>query len=389
MGPNSLCESLIEIELRDARLEAVRRTLLEGSRLSEGQARDCLETHDVYGLAALAHAVKRDRHGDAVSYVLNRQLNPTNICWVGCSFCDFAAKPGEAHAYAMDRGQILAALEGEIREVHIVGGLHPRWGIDEYLDVVRVVREARPEVQIKAYTAVEVDFFARRSRLDIRQALRAMQQAGVDTMPGGGAELFSERVRRALFPNKIGAERWLEVHQTAHELGMPTGATMLYGHIETMAERASHLLRLRAAQDESGGFRAFIPLAFQPGSEAKLAAAGDRTLPRATTSALDDLRTIATSRLVLDNVPHIKAYWIMLGLASATCALNAGASDLDGTVGTERIAHAAGAKTPEELTRAFLEDLIRDAGALPVERDALYRPVLRLEAAPAPNEVRA
>jgi aminodeoxyfutalosine synthase len=389
MGPNSLCESLIEIELRDARLEAVRRTLLEGSRLSEGQARDCLETHDVYGLAALAHAVKRERHGDAVSYVLNRQLNPTNICWVGCSFCDFAAKPGEAHAYAMDRGQILAALEGEIREVHIVGGLHPRWGIDEYLDVVRVVREARPEVQIKAYTAVEVDFFARRSRLDIRQALRAMQQAGVDTMPGGGAELFSERVRRALFPNKIGAERWLEVHQTAHELGMPTGATMLYGHIETMAERASHLLRLRAAQDESGGFRAFIPLAFQPGSEAKLAAAGDRTLPRATTSALDDLRTIATSRLVLDNVPHIKAYWIMLGLASATCALNAGASDLDGTVGTERIAHAAGAKTPEELTRAFLEDLIRDAGALPVERDALYRPVLRLEAAPAPNEVRA
>lgn len=368
-------DSLAEAELRDPRLERVRRSLLEGARLDEGQARDCLETSDVFGLAALAHAVKRERHGDSVSYVLNRQLNPTNICWVNCRFCDFAVKPRDPHAYAMDREQILAALDGEIREVHIVGGLNPRWGIDEYLGVVRVVREARPDVQIKAYTAVEVDFFARRSRLSIRKALEAMQQAGVDTMPGGGAEVFSERVRRELFPQKIDAERWLEIHRTAHELGIPTGATMLYGHIETLAERARHMVRLRSAQDESGGFRAFVPLAFQPGPVGKLAATGEPKLPSSTTSAIDDLRTIATSRLVLDNIAHIKAYWIMLGLASATCALNAGASDLDGTVGVERVAHAAGARTPEELTRAFLEDMIRDAGALPVERDALYQPV--------------
>lgn len=377
-------DELQRLELRDAALEPVRSAVLEGRRLSQRDALACLETSDVFGLAAMAHAVKRSLHGDDVSYVLNRQINPTNVCYLSCSFCDFAARPRDDHAYVLRDDQILDALRGEIREVHIVGGLHPRWSFEDYLRIVRLVRRARPDVSIKAYTAVEIDFFSRRARLPVREVLAALREAGVATLPGGGAEVFSERVRALLFPHKIGADRWLEVHATAHELGMPTGATMLYGHVETLAERAEHMLRLRAAQDESGGFRAFIPLAFQPGADpgpARPSAPGrgprraDSGLPAHTTHALDDLRTVATARLVLDNVPHVKAYWIMLGLASATCALGAGASDVDGTVGQERIAHAAGAETPERLARAQLEAMIREAGGRPVERDALYRPL--------------
>ncbi len=378
-------EAIGQIAPSDPALERVRRRLLDGVRLDADDALACLRTPDLFALAAMAYAVKRARHGNDVSYVLNRQLNPTNVCHLACAFCDFAAKPWEAHAYELDRDAIREAVAGEIREVHIVGGLHPRWGFERYLDVVHTVRAERPDVQIKAYTAVEIDFFARKGGVTVREALTAMRDAGVATLPGGGAEVFSERVRRALFPHKIGAGRWLEIHRTAHELGLPTGATMLYGHVETLEERAEHLLRLREAQDESGGFRAFIPLAYQPGPRADQtpspsgaawrARTGDHPLPRHTTGALDDLRTLATSRLVLDNVPHVKAYWIMLGLASAACALSAGASDVDGTVGRELIAHAAGARSPERLTRDLLERMIRDAGARPVERDALYRPV--------------
>ncbi|MBW2314448.1 MAG: CofH family radical SAM protein [Deltaproteobacteria bacterium] len=380
---------LEQIRLLDPALEPIRRRLLEGERLDLEDGVACLGTSDLHGLAALAHEMKRARHGEAVSYVLNRQLNPTNLCWLSCSFCDFAAKPGDAHAYELSDEQILEAVAGEIREVHVVGGLHPRWGFERYLDVVRTLKRARPSVQVKAYTAVEIDWFTRKARLSIEEVLRALMEAGVETLPGGGAEVFSARVQELLFPHKIGADRWLEVHRTAHGLGMPTGATMLYGHIETPAERVEHMLRLREVQDETGGFRAFIPLAYQPGpgagSEATRgvspsgAAWVERSaatqLPSHTTTAPDDLRTIATARLVLDNVDHVKAYWIMLGLASATCAIGSGASDVDGTVGRELIAHAAGAGTPEELTRLFLETLIRDAGAEPRERDALYQSV--------------
>jgi aminodeoxyfutalosine synthase len=379
---DALPRDLDRAVLRDPALEGVRRTLREGGRLDAEQAVACLRTPDVFGLAALAHAAKRARHGDSVSYVLNRQVNPTNVCHLSCRFCDFAAKPRDPHAYELDDDRIAAAVAGDIREVHVVGGLHPRWSFERHLDVVRLVKSLRPDVQVKAYTAVEVDWFARKARLSLEEVLVALREAGVETLPGGGAEVFSERVRRLLFPHKIGADRWLEVHRTAHGLGMPTGATLLYGHVETWAERAEHMLRLRAVQDETGGFRAFIPLAYQPGPVGGRAACDEegRPLPTTTTASLDDWRTLATARLVLDNVPHVKAYWIMLGLASATCALGAGASDVDGTVGEERIAHAAGASTPEQLTRRFLESLIRDAGAIPRERDALYRPVDRPQA---------
>lgn len=387
MQVNPDIDALERIRLRDPRLERVRRTLLAGRRLDLAAGVACLETPDVYGLAALADAMKRARHGDAVSYVLNRQLNPTNLCWLSCSFCDFAAKPGDAHAYELSDDEIARAARGEIREIHVVGGLHPRWSFDRYLEVIRILKRARPEVQVKAYTAVEVDWFSRKARLPLDEVLFALREAGVETLPGGGAEVFSERVRKLLFPHKIGADRWLEVHRTAHALGMPTGATLLYGHVETPVERVVHMLRLREVQDETGGFRAFIPLAYQPGPGANPEASHGASpsgavwekrpeqdrLPRFTTAARDDLRTIATARLVLDNFPHVKAYWIMLGLASATCAIGAGASDVDGTVGRELIAHAAGAGTPEDLTRRFLETLIRDAGAIPRERDALYR----------------
>jgi len=381
-------DALLDVPLRDPALEPVRRTLLDGGRLSAEQGLACLATRDLYGLAGLADAMKRARHGDVVSYVLNRQLNPTNLCHLSCRFCDFAAKPGDAHAYELSDDAIARAVAGEIREVHVVGGLHPRWGFERYLDVVRLVKRLRPDVQVKAYTAVEVDWFSRKARLPLADVLRALREAGVETLPGGGAEVFSERVRGLLFPHKIEAERWLEVHRTAHALGMPTGATLLYGHVETAAERVHHMLRLRDLQDETGGFRAFIPLAYQPGpgvgagashgvspSGARWAARKPDALPAVTTTAPDDWRTLATARLVLDNVPHVKAYWIMLGLASATCALGAGASDVDGTVGEELVAHAAGAGAPAQLTRRFLETMIRDAGSVPRERDALYRPL--------------
>lgn len=401
--------ALARVRLLDPALERIRRRLLDGRRLDLEDGVTCLGTRDLHGLAALAHAMKRARHGEAVSYVLNRQVNPTNLCWLSCAFCDFAAKPGDAHAYELSDAQILEAVAGEIREVHVVGGLHPRWSFDRYLDIVRSLKRARPDVQVKAYTAVEIDWFTRKAKRPLDEVLGALMDAGVETLPGGGAEVFSERVRARLFPHKIDADRWLEVHRTAHGMGMPTGATMLYGHIETPAERVVHMLRLREVQDQTGGFRAFIPLAYQPGPGAGPEAArglspsgaawaerpSETGLPRHTTTAPDDLRTIATARLVLDNVPHVKAYWIMLGLASATCAIGAGASDVDGTVGRELIAHAAGAGTPEELTRRFLETLIRDAGAEPRERDALYRPVgaaepeIEAESAPRPRPVSA
>lgn len=382
-------EALEQIVLEDPDLEPIRRTLLEGGRLDADQGRSCLMTRDIFGLACLADAMKQARHGNVVSYVLNRQINPTNLCWVSCRFCDFAAKPRDAHAYELSQEEIADAVRGEIREVHVVGGLHPSWGFERYLDVIRTIKTARPDIQVKAYTATEIDWFTHKARLSLEEVLIALREVGVETLPGGGAEVFSERVRQRLFPHKIGADRWLEVHQTAHRLGMPSGATLLYGHIESAAERIEHMLRLREVQDATGGFRAFIPLAYQPGPDARpeaspegsptragrAAPAADDLLPHCTTAALDDLRTIATARLVLDNFLHVKAYWVMLGLASSATAMGAGASDVDGTVGHERIAHAAGAGTPEQLTQRMLEGLIRDAGAIPRERDALYQTV--------------
>ena len=353
------------LRLRDPQVEAARRTLLEGGRLGQ---EDGVRLFDapVLELGRLADAVARDRHGERVYFTVNRQLNPTNVCVLSCRFCDYAKKPGAPDAYTMTQEQIVAHVHPEISEIHIVGGLHNKWRFDDYLNVIRWVKAAKPDLSVKAYTAVEIDFFCRLTKQPAEWVLGELRSAGLDALPGGGAEVFSERVRRELFHQKIGAKRWIEIHEIAHRMGIPSNATLLYGHIETRAERVQHVIDLRELEDRAPGFFAFIPLAFQPGNTG---------LVRRQATAIEDLKTLAISRLVLDNVPHVKSYWVMLGQDTASVALNFGASDMDGTIGVEKIAHAAQAKSPVGLAEASMVHAIREAGKVPVQRDALYRVV--------------
>jgi aminodeoxyfutalosine synthase len=325
-----------------------------------------LNTWDLTALGKMADSVKREKSGDDVLFVMNRQINPTNLCVLDCLFCDFAARPGDPHAYEMTIEEILGKLSTELSEVHIVGGLHPQWKFEQYLGILEAIHQAFPTIPIKAWTAVEIDWFARIAKLEVTEVLERLRAAGLRALPGGGAEVFSERVRQATFKHKMGAERWLEIHRIAHEMGIPSNATLLYGHIETYEERIAHLLRLREAQDQTPGFFSFIPLALQPGATG---------LAERQASAIEDLRTVAAARLLLDNFPHIKSYWVMLGEETASVALNFGASDLDGTIGEERIAHYAQAKSAVGLAREKLIEMIREAGKRPVERDALYNVV--------------
>ena len=348
----------------DPQLQRVIEKVASGERLDFDDGMAMLSTDDIVGLGRIANAEKERRTGDFVGFVLNRQINPTNVCVLSCNFCDFAAKRGDDHAYEMTLEQIRLRVQEPIREVHIVGGLHPDWPFQRYLDVLETIRDANSKVQIKAYTAVEIDFFARREKISVEEVFDRLQEAGLVAMPGGGAEVFSERVRRAMYRGKIGHERWLEIHEIAHGRGIRTNATLLYGHIETYEERVNHMLLLRGLQDRTGGFFSFIPLAFQLG----YSNIADRPA-----SALEDLRTIAAARLLLDNFPHIKAYWVMLGAETASMALQWGADDLDGTIGEELIAHAALAKSPVGMTTQKLAKMIREAGRVPVQRDALYR----------------
>ena len=364
------------VVFRDAALIPIWEKVLAGDRLGFDDGLTTLRTWDLPALGRMADHAARARNGSRVQFVVNRQINPTNLCVLSCVFCDFAAKPGDDHAYEQDLDQVLAQVSDELSEVHIVGGLHPKWRFDRYLEIVREIRQRFPRVQIKAWTAVEIDWFARIARTSIEDILAQLKEAGLDTLPGGGAEVFSDRVRKETFKTKIGRRRWFEVHRAAHRLGIMTNATLLYGHIETYAERVDHMLQLREAQDDRGpddaGFASFIPLALQPGTTG---------LAERQASVLEDLRTVASARLMLDNFPHIKAYWVMLGENSAAMALNFGASDLDGTIGEEKIAHFAQAKSPVGLARERLVRMIRDAGKTPVERDALYNVVQVWEAA--------
>ncbi len=314
------------MHIRDRNLIPVWEKIERGERLSLDDGLTMYASPDLIGLGAMAGAVQKERSGDAVYFVLNQKIEPTNVCVLSCKFCDFAAKKGDPRAYEMTVEEILGKLSPEIREVHITGGMPPDWPWERYLGIVRAVHEHLPEADIKAFTAVEIDFFSKKFRMGVDEVLRGLREAGLRTMPGGGAEVFSERVRRLLFNQKIGAKRWLDIHRTAHRMGIPTNSTLLYGHIETAEERLIHMMRLRELQDETGGFLTFIPLAFQPGST------GIKPAHRFT-SAADDLRTIAVSRLMLDNFPHIKAYWVMLTEEVASVALNFGADDMEGTVG--------------------------------------------------------
>jgi aminodeoxyfutalosine synthase len=358
-------EHVRSLTMRDPLVAQAQRVLLDGGRLDQSQGVRLFDAN-VVELGRLADAVARDRHGDRVYFSVNRQLNPTNVCVLACRFCDYAKKPGAPDAYTMGRDEVLAHVDPDIREIHIVGGLHNKWRFEDYLDVIRWVKEKKPDLSVKAYTAVEIDFFCRLTKQPAEWVLERLREAGLDALPGGGAEVFSERVRRELFHQKIGGKRWLEIHEVAHRLGIPSNATLLYGHIETRGERVQHVLDLRDLEDRAPGFFAFIPLAFQPGTTG---------LVRRQASAIEDLKTIAISRLLLDNVPHVKSYWVMLGQDTASIALNFGASDLDGTIGVEKIAHAALARSPVGVAEEGMVRTIREAGKTPVQRDALYHVV--------------
>src|SRR3989442_11114660 len=361
--PQALSTHLAELEFSDSRVAAAQRTLLAGGRLTQEDGARLFDA-PLLEVGRLANAVARDRHGDRVFFTVNRQLNPTNVCVLSCKFCDYAKKPGAPDAYTMSLDEVRAHVDPEITEIHIVGGLHNRWRFDDYVEIIRAVKAAKPDLKVKAYTAVEIDFFCRLTKKPAEWVLERLREAGLDALPGGGAEVFSERVRRELFHQKIGARRWLEIHEIAHRMGIPSNCTLLYGHIENRAERVQHLIDLRELEDRSPGFFAFIPLAFQPGVTG---------LVRRQASAIDDLKTIAVSRLVLDNFAHVKSYWIMLGQDTAAAALNFCASDLDGTIGQEKIAHAALARSPVGMAEAGMGHMIHEAGKHPGERGALYR----------------
>lgn len=362
MRPASL-DHVRALRPRDPLVAAARQALLAGERIGQEQGVRLFDA-PLLELGRLADALARDFHGDRVYFTVNRQLNPTNVCVLSCRFCDYARKAAAPDAYTMSKEEILAHVDPEITEIHIVGGLHNKWRFEDYLDVIRWVKEKKPDLSVKAYTAVEIDFFCRLTKRPADWVLGQLREAGLDALPGGGAEVFSERVRRELYPQKIGARRWLEIHEIAHRMGIPSNGTLLYGHIETLAERVQHLIDLRELEDRAPGFFAFIPLAFQPGATG---------LVRRQASAIEDLKTIAISRLVLDNVPHVKSYWVMLGQDTAGVGLSFGASDLDGTIGVEKIAHAAQARSPIGRAKDSMIHSIREAGKIPVERDALYR----------------
>ncbi len=351
-------------------LQLINQKILSNERLSRVEALELFRTDDIFTVGKLANLMAEKINGKKVYYILNRHINPTNICVNRCKFCAFSRSKDEQGAYELTIEEIVEKLskaESEsgkpLREVHIVGGLHPDWHFDYYLRMISTIKKHFPSIAIKAFTAVEIDHMSKISGLDIERTLLELKKSGLDIMPGGGAEIFSSKVRQRLCPEKITGERWLEIMETSHRLNIKTNATMLYGHIEGLEDRVDHLLRLRELQDRTGGFQSFIPLAYHP----KNTEIGGNY-----SSGIDDLRTIAVSRLVLDNFDHIKAYWIMLGEKISQVALLFGADDIDGTIIEEKITHSAGATSREGMDREQLIYLIKKANKIPAERDAFY-----------------
>jgi aminodeoxyfutalosine synthase len=369
-----------ELIITDPRLKPVATKVLAGERLSLDDGITLYRSPDLLAVGWLANHVREQRHGNITYYNVNRHINPTNVCVAHCRLCAFGRDPNAPGAYTFALEEIYQRAEQGVREgateFHIVGGLHPDLTFEHYLELVRGLKQRCPTVHIKAFTMVEVHYFARIAKLSIEEVLRQMKDAGVDSCPGGGAEIFHPRVRKIVCDHKTSGQMWLSTAKKAHEAGLRSNATMLYGHVETEEERVDHLIKLRELQGETHGFVAFIPLAFHPDNTAL------SHIPKPTGYA--DLRAIAVSRLLLDNFDHIKAYWIMLSPSIAQIALRFGANDLDGTVIEEKIYHDAGAKTSEFTPRAELERLIRAAGRIPVERDTLYRPVDRSKMPPIP-----
>jgi len=359
----------------DLRLERVYDKVVARRRLNADDALALYRSPDILAVGWMANHVRERLHGDRTYFNVNRHLNPTNVCVAACRLCAFGRKKEAPGAYTMALEEAFeTAASGyneAVTEFHIVGGLHPDLPFQYFLDLVSGLKQRFPQVHLKAFTMVEVAYLAKRARLSIRETLEQLKAAGVDSLPGGGAEIFAERVRHIICDHKINGDQWLETARTAHQIGLKSNATMLYGHVENDEDRIDHLLKLRALQDETGGFQTFIPLAFHPDNTQL------RHLP-STTGRLDIVQ-VAVSRLVLDNFPHIKAYWQMLTTKIAQISLRFGADDIDGTVVEEKIYHDAGATTPQGMRRQELTRLIREAGREPVERDTLYRPVARTE----------
>jgi aminodeoxyfutalosine synthase len=355
-------------------LDAIREKVHAGQRLSFDDGLFLYRGDVPLGeVGQLANLVRERQNGNLAYYNINTHLNPTNVCVYRCSFCAFRSDLRGPKAYLMSDEQILArgqeAVDNGCTEMHIVGGLHHQKKYDWYVDIVRSLHDAHPQLHLKAWTAVEINWFETLAKKPVRAILEDLLDAGLGSLPGGGAEIFHPEVRDRICEHKADAAKWLDIHRNAHQLGIPTNATMLYGHLEEPRHRVDHLIRLRELQDETGGFRTFVPLAFHPENT------GLAEIQKP--SAVMDLRTIAVSRLMLDNFPHIKAYWIMLGLGTAQTALAYGADDLDGTVRHELIYHDAGATTPEALSIDDIRRLIMEAGREPVERDTTYRHVVR------------
>jgi aminodeoxyfutalosine synthase len=367
--------ALHQFQTDDPRLQRIHGKVLAGQRLDEQDALALYRTGDILALGWLANHVRESMHGDTTYFNVNRHLNPTNVCVAACRLCAFGRKQDSPGAYTMALQEAFdTAASGytdAVTEFHIVGGLHPDLPFQYFLDLISGLKQRFPQVHLKAFTMVEVAYLSKRAKLAIRETLEQLKAAGVDSLPGGGAEIFADRVRHIICDHKIDGDQWLDTAKLAHQIGLKSNATMLYGHVENDEDRVDHLLKLRALQDETHGFQTFIPLAFHPDNTAL------QHLPK--TSGMLDIKQIAVSRLVLDNFPHIKAYWQMMSPKIAQIALRFGADDIDGTVVEEKIYHDAGATTPQGMQRKDLMRLIREAGREPVERDTLYRRVTRTE----------
>ncbi|MBN1515329.1 aminofutalosine synthase MqnE [Candidatus Sumerlaeota bacterium] len=353
----------------DRALWPIYEKVVAGERLSLEDGRVLFETPDLIGAGQLAGIVRAAKNGDDAYFIINQHINYCNICALGCDFCAFSAKEGDAHAWVYSVEEIVERARRGVaigaREFHVVGGLHPTLPWEYYLDMLRALKAEFPHVHLKGFTAVEIDYFARKFRKSYEEVLTELIEAGLNSMPGGGAEIFADHVHDQICKQKIRWDKWSEVHRTAHQLGVKSNATMLYGHVESAEDRLDHMLRLRGLQDETGGFMTFIPLHFHPENTPKLS-----HLRHATGQT--DLRCIAVGRLMLDNFDHVKAYWTMLGLKLAQTALHFGADDFDGTVTEERITHFAGADTPQLLPVEQIVRLIAETGRRPVERDTTF-----------------
>lgn len=369
-------ESLDLGRIASREMRAVGEKVAAGTRLTEADASLLFTSPDLLGLGVLADFANRRKHGDIVTFAANQHINPTNVCYLRktCTFCSFARLPKEDGAYHYTLDQVYAEAEtaasGPTKEFHIVGGLDMKAGLQYYSEMFRGLKSRYPHVHIKALTAVEIAHLARIDKMSIEDVLIALREAGLDTLPGGGAEVFGRAVRMAIADKKLAAEDWIDVHRTAHRLGIRSNCTMLYGHVETTQDRVDHLSMLRALQDESGGFLAYVPLAYHPDNNELGIELG---MQGTATTGFDDLRNLAVGRLFLDNFDHIKTHWIMVTPFLSQTSLSFGVNDLEGTVVREKVYHEAGAHTAQGLSLDDIVDLIRSAGKTPAERDSFYK----------------